>query len=449
MSEGVQRVVVIQDVSRDMSPIAIRLVLNGFSLKPGDAIILFGVLHQFNNPSTLSFTEGSRWTQNQCLGLTQNSLKKKFPGRQEYVSNVEILEIAKQCEMEQIFSNSVNLPPNDSPKSTSSMQMKKDKRYFMDKLPCGISRMKHNNTIEQLRGSKTRENIKVDEKEEERVPYDEMIPGGPKRRRSARKPPAPPSTGAVREQQFNHGEEITHENHRRSDSFSKSASTSQFMMTTASSSTSTTGYHEHDTSSSTSKTAKHAYMNFQGKENTANTQQATAGKHSLAANTKFEQKEREAESLNEQQRRQKNIDNWMGESPTDEARPLLKERNYPDLIDQRILESHDVHQLFWMVRVAEKCLSKDRQKRLTMDKVVYALNYIIESNSTCSLGELTSAKPDSPSSVQDSYESYDDTPSYTIETFSPSFPTDITSTGSTSLRLPPSPPINFRHHLHY
>ncbi|KAG6781582.1 hypothetical protein POTOM_014493 [Populus tomentosa] len=60
-------------------------------------------------------------------------------------------------------------------------------------------------------------------------------------------------------------------------------------------------------------------MNFQGKENTANTQQATAGKHSLAANTKFEQKEREAESLNEQQRRQKNIDNWMGESPTDEV----------------------------------------------------------------------------------------------------------------------------------
>ncbi|KAG6783267.1 hypothetical protein POTOM_012712 [Populus tomentosa] len=426
----------------------------------------------------------------------------------------------------------------------------------MDKLPCGISRMKHNNTIEQLRGSKTRENIKVDEKEEERVPYDEMIPGSPKRRRSARKPPAPPSTGAVREQQFNHGEEITHENCRRSDSFSKSASTSQFMMTTASSSTSTTGYHEHDTSSRTSKTAKHAYMNFQGKENTANTQQATAGKHSLAANTKFEQKERETEGLNEQQRRQKNNDNWMGESPTDEvfknsiclvcknrrpkigwkrdfsykeihaategfsqtkflseggfgsvyrgdldelafavkqhnsasfqgekefksevevlskarhenlvmllgscsegndrllvyeyvcngsldqhlsnfglartqhedsepsletrvvgtlgylapeyaeygkvstktdvyafgvvlsqlitglkttdkilggiARPLLKERNYPDLIDQRILESHDVHQLFWMVRVAEKCLSKDPQKRLTMDKV--------------------------------------------------------------------------------
>jgi len=81
--------------------------------------------------------------------------------------------------------------------------------------------------------------------------------------------------------------------------------------------------------------------------------------------------------------------------------------------------------------------------------VVYALNYIIESNSTCSLGELTPAKSDSPSSVQDYYESYDDTTSFTIETFSPGFPTDTTSTSSTSPRLPPSPPINFFHHLHY
>lgn len=52
-----------------------------------------------------------------------------------------------------------------------------------------------------------------------------------------------------------------------------------------------------------------------------------------------------------------------------QARPLLKERNYPDLIDERIMDSHDVHQLFWMVRVAEKCLSKDTDTRLTMDNV--------------------------------------------------------------------------------
>ncbi|XP_038711725.1 probable serine/threonine-protein kinase PBL19 [Tripterygium wilfordii] len=60
-----------------------------------------------------------------------------------------------------------------------------------------------------------------------------------------------------------------------------------------------------------------------------------------------------------------------GKSLVGWARPLLKERNYPDLIDDRILDSHDVHQLFWMVRVAEKCLSKDPHKRLTMDIVSF------------------------------------------------------------------------------
>lgn len=52
-----------------------------------------------------------------------------------------------------------------------------------------------------------------------------------------------------------------------------------------------------------------------------------------------------------------------------QARPLLKDRNYPDLIDPRNVDSHDVHQLFCMVRVAEKCLTRDPHKRLTMDKV--------------------------------------------------------------------------------
>lgn len=65
-----------------------------------------------------------------------------------------------------------------------------------------------------------------------------------------------------------------------------------------------------------------------------------------------------------------------------QARPLLKEKNYPDLIDPRILDSHDVHQLFWMVRVAEKCLSKDPHKRLTMDKV-YHLSYIVHVRNLC------------------------------------------------------------------
>ncbi|KAG2671965.1 hypothetical protein I3760_13G016900 [Carya illinoinensis] len=82
------------------------------------------------------------------------------------------------------------------------------------------------------------------------------------------------------------------------------------------------------------------------------------------------------------------------------ARPLLKEKNYPALIDERIMDSLDVHQLFWMVRVAEKCLSKDPDSRLTMDNVVGALDYIIECN------PISCLSPDSQGSIRDSPESH-------------------------------------------
>ncbi|KAJ6961568.1 hypothetical protein NC652_000488 [Populus alba x Populus x berolinensis] len=77
----------------------------------------------------------------------------------------------------------------------------------------------------------------------------------------------------------------------------------------------------------------------------------------------------------------------------------------------------------------------------------------MESNSTCSFGELIPAKSDSPSSAGYSYESQDyyDTSS-TAETLSTSFTADSMSTssmGDMSLRLPPSPPVNFHHHLQY
>ncbi|KAI4323635.1 hypothetical protein L6164_023226 [Bauhinia variegata] len=66
------------------------------------------------------------------------------------------------------------------------------------------------------------------------------------------------------------------------------------------------------------------------------------------------------------------------------ARPLLKERNYPDLIDERVTTCPDFHQLFWMVRIAEKCLSRDPQKRLNMLSVVSVLTGI-EEGKTCGI----------------------------------------------------------------
>ncbi|XP_022764344.1 probable serine/threonine-protein kinase PBL5 [Durio zibethinus] len=128
-----------------------------------------------------------------------------------------------------------------------------------------------------------------------------------------------------------------------------------------------------------------------------------------------------------------------GKSLVGWARPLLKDRNYPDLIDPRIIQSHDVHQLFWMVRVAEKCLSKDPQKRLSMDKVVYALQYIMDCEKTCSIRNQSPAHSDTvskDSSESQSQSPYNDDSSFTIETTSES------SLSQFSGRLPRSPSIS-------
>ncbi|KAL1813443.1 hypothetical protein ACET3Z_023508 [Daucus carota] len=51
------------------------------------------------------------------------------------------------------------------------------------------------------------------------------------------------------------------------------------------------------------------------------------------------------------------------------ARPLLREKNYPDLLDRKIGGSHDILRLFWMVRIAEKCLSTNPYRRYSIDQV--------------------------------------------------------------------------------
>lgn len=64
--------------------------------------------------------------------------------------------------------------------------MKKEDKFFMDKLYCGISKMKRNNSIEHLRGPKVRKDNKHEHpitarprRDRDQVTYDEMIPGSP------------------------------------------------------------------------------------------------------------------------------------------------------------------------------------------------------------------------------------------------------------------------------
>ncbi|KAK7405644.1 hypothetical protein VNO78_07205 [Psophocarpus tetragonolobus] len=117
------------------------------------------------------------------------------------------------------------------------------------------------------------------------------------------------------------------------------------------------------------------------------------------------------------------------------ARPLLKERTYPDLIDERMMDNHDCHQLFWMIRLTEKCLSRDPQRRLSMDTVVNALTHILEGN-TCSvvLRDCSPARSDSSDLLQS------DT-SQELEADQVQGASIYSTYDSIYSRPPPSPPI--------
>ncbi|KAK7271543.1 hypothetical protein RJT34_27520 [Clitoria ternatea] len=131
------------------------------------------------------------------------------------------------------------------------------------------------------------------------------------------------------------------------------------------------------------------------------------------------------------------------------ARPLLRQRNYPDLVDERI-SSHNIHQLFWMVRIAEKCLSKDPQKRLSMIEVVDVLTDIVEGR-TCDtiFRDYTPARSDSYGSASDSDDEFEEEMqgSFEFEAESQSQSSESTASNSISqmmqmiVRQPPSPPI--------
>ncbi|KAL0404756.1 UNVERIFIED_CONTAM: putative proline-rich receptor-like protein kinase PERK11 [Sesamum radiatum] len=73
----------------------------------------------------------------------------------------------------------------------------------------------------------------------------------------------------------------------------------------------------------------------------------------------------------------KTIQDTDGQSFLRWARPLLKKRKYMELIDPVVQDSVDLFQLYWLVRVADKCLSWDPRSRYSIKKVVTDLSCII------------------------------------------------------------------------
>ncbi|WCJ39247.1 Protein kinase superfamily protein [Euphorbia peplus] len=667
-----QRVVVIQDASKEVSPSAIRWLINNFSFKPGDVLILFGVLHQVNNPMGYKVKVDS----SSMFGVNPKFIAEEVAKKtEEYSSNVEIQRIAELCAAEQIEFK-IEVRAGATPKIVAlkaaknlkatwvvlDRHMKRDKKYFLEKLQCGISRMKRDNTIETLRGSKAKVStiILPERRNQSKVRYDEMIPGSPTRQDSSQ-----------RHQRRSSGKEIDvdprEETPRQSPSKQTPSPKDRILAASSSSS------RNYEPSGSSLTETRQSPMYNDHEEVYTNTERETAGERTLLEENPGSQTETNTK-ISYELMKKRNNDDWRGGVSPDDmfnnsvcsicnnsrprigwkrdftyaelhaatdgfsqknflseggfgsvfrgdlgelkiavkqhksasfqgekefkaevnvlstarhenlvmllgscsegtnrllvyeyvcngsldqhlskfsrrplswekrmkialgaanglqylhensivhrdmrpnnilithdheallgdfglartqhddsdhswetrvvgtlgylapeyaecgkvstktdvysfgvvllqlitglkttdkilggkslvgwARPLLKEKNYPDLIDPRILDSHDVHQLFWMVRVAEKCLSKDPRKRLSMNKVVLTLNHLMEG---CGINDYSPAQSNSVSSTPESCDSRDDDTSFTVETSS------MSSFSQMSLKLPQSP----------
>ncbi|XP_073262216.1 uncharacterized protein [Populus alba] len=184
---GAHRVLVIQDASEEVSSSAIKWALHGLSLKPGDMLTLLGVLHLINSPLGYRSRIDSS-----MFGVNQNIVDMEVAGKKiEYENHGELKELSQLYETHKVELK-IEVATGPSPKEVGlkiaqdlkatwiilDRTMKKDRKYFLQKLSCGISRMKRNNSIEQLRGPE--DSTEANQNERVRnicLSYDEMIPG--------------------------------------------------------------------------------------------------------------------------------------------------------------------------------------------------------------------------------------------------------------------------------
>ncbi|KAJ7949426.1 Proline-rich receptor-like protein kinase PERK8 [Quillaja saponaria] len=188
MSAESQKVVVIQNASRDVSTSAIKLALATFSLKRGDELTLLAILHKVNNPMGYRIKVDS----SSIIGTTQKIIEEEVSRRTEdYQSNAEIMRISKHCAKRKIMFRIEVLPgPGIALNAILSLratlvildrQMKKDKKYFTENLDCGMLRIKRNNSIEWLSRPELAVNVKffIERRSTGHIKYQEMVDGSP------------------------------------------------------------------------------------------------------------------------------------------------------------------------------------------------------------------------------------------------------------------------------
>ncbi|KAK1420342.1 hypothetical protein QVD17_21858 [Tagetes erecta] len=240
MSRGTQTLMVIHDASRNDGLTAIISAFESLPVKSGDELTLLGVIHQHHSP-----------LKNKSKSDVSGSHTKSKDDEQmikEYLKRGDVLQFSAICSNEKIKLH-IDVQAGSSPKKVAAnaakrlsltwvvldRQMKKDKKYFMEKLTCGILRMKRDNTIEKLRGpvmiiDDTKQKLVRRTISSDHVSYGEMIP------EMSKKELSPKKTSNTQKGTNLHKKEGTFSSYSSSASM---VSTSSFTTSEASSSTDT------------------------------------------------------------------------------------------------------------------------------------------------------------------------------------------------------------------
>ncbi|XP_019162300.1 PREDICTED: serine/threonine-protein kinase CDG1-like [Ipomoea nil] len=174
---GIQKVLIVLDASLEPSADGIVAAIRSLSLKQGDSVLQLGVMQPFTTDNTSPPCTGciavlGRKTKLHSISATISMRKKHIQQeaqkkRKEYLSNPKIADLIKQLQMQQIkfdieveaddSLNEITIRVAESLRATCVIldrNMKKDRKYFLDKLSCGILRIKHDSNIETIRGLK-------------------------------------------------------------------------------------------------------------------------------------------------------------------------------------------------------------------------------------------------------------------------------------------------------
>ncbi|XP_019155921.1 PREDICTED: proline-rich receptor-like protein kinase PERK3 [Ipomoea nil] len=165
-----QKVMVIHDVSKQSCWSAIRWVVNeGLCLNPGDELILLGVVHHLNDPATLDFLAAAKQLGYETTMTISNDMREEEMDHGDKEQNrpctyAEMLALSKQCQLQKVklwvdvrVGVSRKVVAVESAKDLEATwivldrEMKKERKYFMKKLSCGIWKVKSDNTAEQVR----------------------------------------------------------------------------------------------------------------------------------------------------------------------------------------------------------------------------------------------------------------------------------------------------------